>query len=245
MVEGPKVLTEALDAGQRCEAVFVAKRWWDAVVDRAVSAGAEVFELADGVLERVADTVTPQPVLAIVQSPVLSFDALGGLLEGDGPAFVVVGVDLRDPGNVGTIIRSAEASGATALVLCDGSVEAMNPKTLRSSAGAVFHLPIMQGGRPDDVLSILGSHTVRRLGTAVHGTAVDYTEDGVLAGRVAIVLGNEANGLGDELSEHIDAWITIPMAGKAESLNVAMTGSVLAFEAARQRRSSAGQSLPR
>ncbi len=242
MVEGPKVLAEALDAGRTCEAVFVANGWSDPVVDRAFETGVEVFELADGVIERVADTVTPQPLLAIVASPVLSIDELASLLPADGSVFVIVGVDLRDPGNVGTIIRSAEASGATAVVLCDGCVEAVNPKTLRSSAGALFHLPVIQGGSPAHVLSLISTHTVRRLGTTVYGDAIDYSEDLVLAGRVAVVLGNEANGLSDDLVSHIDTWITIPMAGNTESLNVGMTGAVLAFEAARQRRTAATRS---
>jgi RNA methyltransferase, TrmH family len=233
------VLHEALDAGILIESLYVTEGWTHPVVDRAIAANVAVFAVAPGVIERVADTVTPQPLLAIVSTPTVGVGALSGLLglpEKEGPVFVMVGVDLRDPGNVGTLIRSAEASGATAVVLCDGCVEAVNPKTLRSSAGAVFHLPIVQGGSPIEVLNILRAHMVRCLATAVHGDAFDYSGDGVFSGRVAVVLGNEANGLGDDLSAHIDGWVTIPMAGRTESLNVGMTGSILAFEAARQRR---------
>lgn len=237
VIEGAKVLNEALDAGCRVESMFMVEGWTDPVVERTLALGIPVFELAPGVLEKIADTVTPQPLLAIASSPVLGVDDLEKLVGPPmGPdLLVIVGVDLRDPGNVGTLIRSAEASGASALVLCDGCVEATSPKTLRSSAGAVFHLPIVQGGQPEHVLRVLGAAGIRRLATAVHGEAIDYRSEGTLSGRVAVVLGNEANGLEGSMVDGFDGWITIPMTGRTESLNVGVTGSILAFEAARQR----------
>jgi RNA methyltransferase, TrmH family len=230
------VLHEALNAGSAVEGLYVVHGWSDSVIDRARALGIPTYELAPGVLETIADTVTPQPLLAIVQAPTVGFEALTSVIPNEGAVFVIVGVDLRDPGNVGTVIRSAEASGATAVVLCDGCVEAASPKTVRSSAGAVFHVPIVQGGEPAEVLALLKTLNTKRLATAVHGEANDYSTGEVLSGRVSIVLGNEANGLSEELSAHIDAWITIPMAGRTESLNVGMAAAVLAFEAARQRR---------
>jgi RNA methyltransferase, TrmH family len=240
VVEGPKVLSEALDAGSPVEGLYVVHGWNHPIIERARALHIPTYELAPGVLETIADTVTPQPLLAIVQAPAVGLDALASMIPTEGSVFVMVGVDLRDPGNVGTIIRSAEASGASAVVLCDGCVEAASPKTVRSSAGAVFHVPIAQGGHPAEVLARLESLNVTRLATAVSGDAVDYSADYVLGGRVAIVLGNEASGLSDELSAHIDGWITIPMAGRTESLNVGMAAAVLAFESARQRRATRG-----
>ncbi len=238
VVESPKVLIEALDAGCSVDTLFVLDGWSDPAVDRSVAGGAKVFDLAPGVLEKVADTVTPQPMLAIVSSPVLGRGDFLGVLDGAEAFLGVIGVDLRDPGNVGSLIRSAEASGASVVVLCDGCVEAFSPKTLRASAGASFHVPIVQGGDPIEVLRLLASCEVRRLATAVRGDAVDYSANGVLTGRVAIVLGNEANGLDTSLDTFVDTWITIPMTGRTESLNVAMAGSILVFEAARQRRAA-------
>ena len=126
VVEGAKVLAEAFDAGAVVEALYVVSGTRDAVIDRAVAGGVRVFELAVGVMEKVSDTVSPQPVLGVVGYSGFVLDDLRTGLSGGG--FVVVGVELQDPGNAGTVIRSAEGAGAAGVVLCDGSVEATNPK---------------------------------------------------------------------------------------------------------------------
>jgi TrmH family RNA methyltransferase len=196
------------------------------VLERALAAGVRVHTLQAGVLERVTDTVTPQPVLAIAPWVDVPLEAAR---DGD---FLVVCVDVRDPGNAGTILRSAEAAGASAVVFCDGSVDVFNPKTVRASAGSIFHVRVVNGGPVDDVLATLGAWGVRRLGTVATGgvpyDAVDLTQ------KVALVLGNEANGLPDGVV--LDERVTIPMAGRGESLNVGMAAAVLAFEVGRQRR---------
>lgn len=228
MAEGVKVLSEALDAGVPVEAVFAAPGAPAELLDRALAAGARVHDLAAGVIERVASTTTPQPVIATI--PYLDVE-LSALDEAD---LVVVCVDVRDPGNAGTILRSAEAAGAGGVVCCDGCVDVFNPKAVRASAGAVFHVPVVSGGDPVDVLGHLGRRGLRRLG-AVAGRGTDYTAAD-LVGRTAVVLGNEASGLPDRVAGCIDEEITIPMTGRAESLNVGMAAAVVCFEAARQRR---------
>jgi TrmH family RNA methyltransferase len=218
VVEGEVVLAEALTAGWEVEEVYVA-----AGHDLALELppGIRVQELAPGVVERVASTDSPQPVLAVVaqRHPVLS--------ELTSPTFVVVCVGVADPGNAGTIVRSAEAAGADAVVLTPGSVDVYNPKVVRASAGALFHLP---------VVSEVGLEAVRELGLTTLGTsshrgsahtATDLTRP------IALVLGNEAHGLAG--GSAIDEWVTITHAGRAESLNVAMAATVLCFEVARQR----------
>ena len=181
---------------------------------------APVFELADGVLERVASTQSPQPLLAVVSLPDRS---LADLVE---PTFVVVADRLADPGNAGTIMRSAEAAGADAVVLTPGSVDLYNPKVVRAAAGALFHLPVFVA--TIDEVRALGLRTVA---TSSHqGRA--YTEVDLKV-PVALVVGNEAHGVADDAP--VDEWITIPHAGRAESLNVAMATTVLCFEVARQR----------
>ena len=228
MLEGTKVISEALDAGVALEAVFVAPEE-DSVrplLQRALDAGVRVHALQPGLIERVADTVTPQPVMAI--APWIDVP-LDDVRDAD---FVVVCVELRDPGNAGTVLRSAEAAGASAVVFCDGSVDVFNPKTVRASAGSLFHVPIVNGGGVEDVLETLRGWGVQRLGTAAHdGAAYDEID---LTGRVAIVLGNEAHGLPEGIP--LDGGVTIPMAGTGESLNVGMAAAVLCFEVARQRR---------
>lgn len=212
VVEGPGLIGEARAAGWRIEAEFVAP-------DADPVAGAPVHVLAEGVLERVAATERPQPNLAVVAMPEREPDL-------DRAGFLVVADRLNDPGNLGTILRSAEASGADAVVLTPGSVDPYNPKVVRSSAGALFHVPVL--GAP---LAAVGDAGLRLIGTSSHAgvahTAVDWT------GRVAIVVGNEAHGLAGDVP--VDAWARIEHRGRAESLNVAMATTVLVFEAARSR----------
>lgn len=228
VVEGPQLVEEALRAGAPVEGVYVAPEGVTApVVEHAEKAGIRVFALGNGVIERVSDTVTAQPVLAVVTSTSVAFDTLRDA------AAVVVCVDVRDPGNLGTVLRTAEASGMDGVICTEGTVDAYNPKSVRASAGSVFNVAVVAGGEPVEVLEQLGAWGMRRLGTTPEGgvpySVVDFS------GRVAIVLGNEAHGLPGGAAGQVDEWVTIPMAGRAESLNVGMAAAVLCFEAARQR----------
>jgi TrmH family RNA methyltransferase len=147
--------------------------------------------------------------------------------------FVVVCVDVRDPGNAGAVIRSADAAGADGVVCCAGTVDPFNPKTVRASAGSVLHLPVVAGGEPTDVLDALRGWGLTCLAAVAHG-GTPYTEID-LTGPLALVLGNEAAGLPDTLEDRLDGGVTIPMAGRAESLNVSMAAAVLCFEVRRAR----------
>lgn len=219
------MVAEALAAGAPVEAVYAAGA--HAVVDQAAAAGVPVHELAPNVLARVAATVTPQPVVAVAGF----VDVPLARLRGAG--LVVVCVDVRDPGNLGTVLRSAEAAGADGVVCTRGTVEVYNPKCVRASAGALFHLPVVVGVTAEEALGEMGRWGVRRLGALARG-GTPYTEAD-LRGDVALVLGNEAWGLPAGLDDYLDERVSIPMAGRAESLNVGMAATVLCFEAARQR----------
>jgi RNA methyltransferase, TrmH family len=262
VIEGVNLLEEALDARAPIEAVYLDSEWarggrevegqagarlgaaqpqWpdeggshgrlSGLVDRSLEAGARVFELAPGVIGRVAGTVTPQPVMAVVETPRFDLSGLGEVR----PQLTVVCVDVRDPGNAGTVVRSAWAAGADGVVFCEGAVDPWNPKAVRSSAGAVLHVAIVMAGPASAVLQEIGGWGVHRLGAVREGGADYATLD--LTRPSALVFGNEAAGLPvDELTGHIDGWASIPMPGGAESLNVGMAAAVLCFEAARQRR---------
>jgi RNA methyltransferase, TrmH family len=229
VIEGTKLLSEALDTNAAIESVFVAPDTSNEAVDRAHAKGHRVHVLEQGVLERVTSTVTPQSALATV-----------GFLE-DGFAVLpqcssaVVLADVRDPGNAGTIMRSAEAAGIEHVVFTSGSVDPYNPKTVRASAGALFHVPFARHVSMEDLRPQLSDFQV--LGADAAGDLqyddVDYTA------RVAIVMGNEANGLSGEWLDFVDSTVAIPIRGRSESLNVSMALTVIAFEAARQRRSLA------
>ena len=235
MIEGPTLLREALAATVPLTDVFVTPDADEGLVTDASARGAVVRWVTADVLARAVDTVTPQGVAAIARRiDVTVDDAVAAAAVG--PLALVL-VDVADPGNAGTLLRAAEAAGAAAVLFCGGSVDPCNPKCVRASAGALFHLPVAIGGEAEAVLERLGEAGVRTAATVVRGgTPYDEAD---LAGPLAIVLGSEAHGLAAGLVEAIDLRLTIPMAGRSESLNVAMAGSVLCFESLRQRRNAA------
>jgi len=212
VVEGAGLLAQAVAAGWVVESQFVAP---DA---DAVRCDAPVYEFAPNVIERVASTEHPQPVIAVVhqRSEPLPVSA----------TFVMVADRVADPGNAGTIIRSAEAAGADAVVFTPGSVDPFNPKVVRATAGSLFRVPVVSAELGD-----LRAAGLRLLGSSSHRGAAHTSLD--LRVPVAVVVGNEAHGVPDDAP--VDEWITIPHHGPAESLNVAMAATVLAFEVARQR----------
>jgi TrmH family RNA methyltransferase len=248
VVEGAELLRTALDVGAPIESVYVAPAGGDdravhEVCRRATEAGARVFPLAPGVLERVADTVTPQPVLAVV--PMLTEPGEGAAGDGSGAgvappwapdpgALVLVLVDVRDPGNAGTVLRAADAAGATGVVFAAESVDPYNPKTVRASAGSLFHVPFIVRADPVTLAAGFAATGFRALATVVRGgddyAGVDWSVP------AAVFFGNESAGLDPALAAGLDAAVAIPMAGRAESLNVGVASAVVAFEAFRQRR---------
>ena len=233
VVEGVKVLEAALDAGAAIESVYYSPEARTtpaaaALVERLAAAGVRAFALGPGVMERVADATTPQSVCAVVAACDVALERLVA------ERLLVVCADVRDPGNLGAILRSAAAAGAGGVVCCAGSADCYNPKVVRASAGALFQVPVALASEPVAVLEELGRHGYRRLATLASG-GEDYAGL-AFADKVALVLGNEAHGLAPEVVARCDTRVTIPMASGAESLNVAMAATVLVFEVARQRR---------
>jgi len=233
---------QALRSGQHVESMYVASEGRDLpavqrLVAEAQNAGARVFELGPGVMNRVADTVTPQPVCAVVGAVDVTLDALlepvGRLGPGQDRLWLVC-VDVRDPGNLGAVLRVASASGVAGVAVCAGSVDFYNPKTVRASAGSILQVPIARAPDGATTLEALKAKGCRLLGTAAGG-GTDYLEAD-LTGDVALVFGNEASGLPDDLDAILDGSVTIPMAAATESLNVATSAAVLCFDAARRRR---------
>ncbi len=231
VVEGVELVRLAVSGSQPVESVYVdahaASAEVEAICRLAQSHAVPVYELQPGVLTKVADTVTPQPLMAVVP---MTHRPLTAIATG----FVVVLAELRDPGNVGTLIRTAEASGATGVVVAGQAVDPFNPKTVRSSAGTVLWCPLSVVSDVDQCIAELQGLGYRVLGTeATYGTPYDECD---LTGKVAIVLGNEAHGLDEQAAQLLSGTLSIPMAGSAESLNVGVAGAVVCFEALRQRR---------
>ena len=236
LVEGATLLAVALDAGAEVSLVIrdggvPLSDELAELAQRAARAGARLVELAPGTMAKVTDTVTPQPLASVVSRRQITLDEL--LAAGPPALPVVVLVGVSDPGNAGTLLRSAEAAGASAVVFCAGCVDPFNPKTVRASAGSIFLVPVVEDVDARVALAALGDHGVERIGTVARGGLA--LGDAPLGGPVAVVLGNEAHGLPEGLERVLDGVVTIPMSGRAESLNVAMAGTLMVFEAARRR----------
>lgn len=227
-LEGSRTLSEALAAGIEPSVVVAAESAMGSPPVRDVldqlNPGVEMMVLTDRAFQSVAPAVSPQPVLALVDRPQA---ALPGSIARDDLILVLVGVS--DPGNTGTIIRSAEACAACCVVVVDGA-DPWAPKAVRASAGSVLRVPVVLAADAGAALK-----TLRAAGASV--VAADASEgeahdSGVLAGRspVALVLGSESHGLDHSIYALADRRVRIPMAGSAESLNVAMAATLLAFE---------------
>ena len=198
------------------------------VAQRAQAAGAHVHEVSDQVLRAVSDATTPQDVVAVAELPPTSLDFLD-LSTG----LILVLAQIRDPGNAGTLVRSAIASGCGGVVFTEGSVDPFGPKTLRAGAGAAFRIPIVSKVSLDACLDFLRDAGVATVGADARSDTSIYEID--LTPPTAIVLGNESWGLPDDDSSKLDRVAGIPMPGGAESLNVGVAGSLFLFEATRQR----------
>jgi TrmH family RNA methyltransferase len=226
VVEGPRAISAALDHGADLDEVLVVGGAEAELVNRARAAGAEITYVDGEQLERALTTRTPQPIVAV--APILvatSSDVAERARETGLPVVVLAGVG--DPGNAGTVIRSAAAAGAAGVLLTPGSVDPMNPKCVRASAGSIFALPVA----PVESLSALG---LTNVGAAAGGLSPEEVD---LSGPVALVLGGEAAGLPED--ELVDDEVALPLEAGVESLNVAMAATVLLYEARRQRQGGA------
>ena len=187
--------------------------------------------VADSVFDSMAETVTPQGVLAIVKMPEYSLE---DMLEHAGT--LVLLENLRDPGNLGTIIRTAEAAGVSGVILSKESVDIYNPKVIRSTMGAVYRVPFLYVEDFMALLQNLREQEVRLLAAHLKGQKTFDKAD--YSGKVGILIGNEANGLSEEASELANEKVLIPMAGSVESLNAAIAAALLMYEAFRKQKLS-------
>ena len=230
-IEGPKLLEEALRAGLRIDCVFVAQGAERLLEGLALPVETEVLLLPRELLESALATETPQPVAALVEPPDWSWADLLGGRQRTTPLIVVL-AGLQDPGNLGAVLRSAEAFGCSGVLSLPGTVSAWNPKAVRASAGSVFRLPLLSVSA-EECFARLRESGIRILTTAVDGAEPANLVD--LAGPVALLIGNEGNGVPEALAAQTDGAVTIPCPGAVESLNAAVAASVLLYEASRQR----------
>lgn len=245
-VEGPQAVREAVAAGAVLElyATPEAAARHRAILDGAASYGVSARLATPDALAAMADTVTPQGLVAVCRLIGVPLAQVAAAR----PRLVAVLAQVRDPGNAGTVIRAADAAGADAVVLTDASVDVHNPKCVRSTAGSLFHLPVVAGV---PLAEVAGS--LRAAGLAVYAAdgagdrdldaLLDEAaggEPGALAGPTAWLFGNEAWGLPDADRALADATVRVPVHGRAESLNLATAATVCLYASARAQRRGAG-----
>ncbi len=234
-IEGVRVIEEAIRSGLHFRALFVR----ESAQDRAerllpqISTHVDTLLLPDKIFDSAVATESPQGIAVLVRLKEFSLDDVIERLQ-VGPVVVLAG--LQDPGNLGTILRSAEAFGSAGVVLGEGTVSPYNSKVIRSSAGSVFRMPIVAakaGGGLEDASARLRAAGARLLATSSHkGTLLDESN---LAGPVAVFIGNEGAGVPRSLMAAMDETVAIPHTPQVESLNAAIAASIVLYEAARQR----------
>lgn len=222
-IEGDHLLEEALASGQVIKSIFVSER---RDLPGNLPRGVEVIVLAQDVFSSCVETQTPQGIAALLVPPATPLDRMFS-----GSPLLVIAVGLQDPGNLGTLIRSAVAFGATGLLTTPRTVSPWNQKSIRASAGSVFRIPLATTS--PEVLDLLSEHRISLL-AAVRDNAPSMIETN-LAEPCAILIGNEGAGLPSEWLARANQRITIPCPGAVESLNAAVAGSLLLYEASRQR----------
>lgn len=240
-IEGEHLLREALRSGVVFKAVFISERL---DLPRWMPFGVEVLRLANDVFRSVVETQSPQGLAALIVPPVRELSAVmdgfdAATLVAPAAPLILIACGLQDPGNVGTLVRSAEAFRATGVLTATthpGTVSAWNQKALRASAGSIFRVPVV-GATLDEVagLRVRGIRLLAAVGAQAHGAVEAQEMD--LVRPCALLIGNEGSGLGTEWMEIADAQVTIPCPGMVESLNAAVAGSLLLYEASRQRTS--------
>ena len=186
--------------------------------------------VADSVFRAVSDTQTPQGILAVVRMPKYTMD---DMLRGDQTHLLIL-ESVQDPGNLGTMVRTGEGAGITGVVMNRTTVDLFNPKTIRSTMGSIYRVPFVVADDLEQTLQMLKKKGVRLYAAHLKGQkqydAFDYTE------ATGFLIGNEGNGLSDEIANAADSYIRIPMEGQVESLNAAISASLLMYECNRQRR---------
>lgn len=234
LIEGAHLIETALRSGIVMEKVFftedyASSREGKRILRQIAGAGAQMFRINSRTLSKLSDTDTPQGIIAIALYRPFTLDTISP--EGT-PLFAVLD-GIQDPGNLGTIIRTADAAGADAVILLPGTCDAFAPKSIRSTAGSIFNIPLIYSDH-NTLKQWLSERSIAVVVPDVHATMSIYKAD--LSRPLAFVFGNEAHGASEEIKREANTLVKIPLLGKAESLNVAASAAICMYEAVRQRR---------
>jgi TrmH family RNA methyltransferase len=234
-IEGVRLVEEAIASGWGIEACFfteesVSKQRIRQMIDDLALQEVKLLQITNEIFDKIAETEQPQGILSLVRKKQYTLsDALGGKKV----PLIVILESIQDPGNVGTLIRTADAAGCSGVILTKGCADVFAGKTARASMGSLFHLPITAGVESSEILSALRQSGIALLATSLATRNLYYEVD--MNRPVAIVFGNEGSGVRAEILEAANDLMYIPIFGKAESLNVAASAAVILFDAMRQR----------
>ena len=234
VAEGINLIEEALKNGAELDSVFIREDFAEeaegkALAERLTEQGCDLFLLSRVLFDRTVNTETPQGIAAAVKQPDCH---VGRFCEGD-PSNILVLDRLQDPGNLGTIIRTADAAGFRRILVMKGTADLFSPKTVRAAAGSLYRMKFAYGDEPREVLSLLGSHGFQTVCTSPRAEINYFDAD--ISRSTALIIGNEANGACDVFLQGADLLINIPMEGSIESLNAGTAASVIMYESVRQR----------
>jgi TrmH family RNA methyltransferase len=233
-VEGERILEEAINSDYKikyliCSQSYVKKKNHK-LIDRLIYKGLNIYVIDDKLMEEISDTVTPQGIIAVVEKKIIHVESI---LNSSANHFLLIVDGVRDPGNLGTIIRTAHACGVNGVFLIKGTVDQFNPKVLRSAAGSIFHVPILMLEDTEQTIIDLKKAGINIIISHLRGDKFPFNVD--LKKPIAIVVGNEAFGVNPKLADICNNLVKIPMPGNAESLNVAVAAGILMYEVVRQR----------
>jgi TrmH family RNA methyltransferase len=256
LAEGPQAVGEALAAGGVVTQLFVtaaAQARYESLIGLAAGQGADVHAVSGEVMTELAQTITPQGVLAVCRFIDVRLDQLtaecsaGSGGRPPGLALAVVLANVRDPGNAGTVLRTADAAGAGGVIFAGSSVDPYNSKCVRASAGSLFHLPVVTGPPVADAVRALRERGLRVLAAdgGAGSTLDDLQSAGLLSQPTAWLFGNEAWGLPGDVLDLADEAVAVPIYGRAESLNLAAAAAVCLYASARAQVPSARAGAPR
>jgi TrmH family RNA methyltransferase len=246
LAEGPQAVSEALAAGGVVTQLFVtaaAQARYASLIGLAAGQGADVHAVSGDVMTELAQTITPQGVLAVCEFIDVDLDQL----TAGQPRLAVILANVRDPGNAGTVLRTADAAGAGGVIFAGSSVDPYNSKCVRASAGSLFHLPVVTGPPVADAVRALRERGLRVLAAdgGAGTTLDDLQSDGLLSQPTAWLFGNEAWGLPSDVLDLADDAVAVPIYGRAESLNLAAAAAVCLYASARAQVPSARAGGPR
>ncbi|MDP4094112.1 MAG: 23S rRNA (guanosine(2251)-2'-O)-methyltransferase RlmB [Bacillota bacterium] len=231
-IEGIRLVEEALKEDIEIKKIFLSESFLsdkssDLLISQIEQKKLDTFLLTDNILKDISDTENPQGVLAVLKIRNCSLDIIKG------NSFVLLLEAIQDPGNLGTIIRTADAAGADAVVMSKGCVDLYNPKVLRSTMGSVFHIPVCYNLDMEDTIVALKNKGIKVYAAHLSGEK-SYVEEDYTKG-CTFIIGNEANGITEDSAKKADVLLKIPMPGRAESLNASIAAGVLMYEVVRQR----------